>query len=307
MALSRRPSPSRLRTVLVATDFSPAGARAVERTARLPLATKATVILLHALPGRAPKEFVKQARERASRTLAVVAQELHASLHAAGSSASVEARLVFGKPAPTLLRQARSAGADLIVLGRHGRRPLRDLFLGSTAEHVIQYGPSPVLVVHGLVEDGYRHPLVAVDTDKTSRHVASFLPALLTPRTSLRLIHAYESPLEYIVFPGLTLEERARYREQFKEAALRKLHPLHRHLDAMDLSYHQALEHGSPRSIILKEARRHRADLLALGTLARSSLSRVLLGSVATDVVREAGCDVLLVRPPAKGRGRTRH
>ncbi|NOK11862.1 universal stress protein [Corallococcus exercitus] len=301
MTLTRRPPPL-LRTVLVATDFSPAGARAVERTARLPLAPGAAVILVHALPGRAPREFVEQARERAGRTLAVIAHELHASLHAAGSNASVEARLVFGKPALTLVRQAQSTGADLVVLGRHGRRPVRDLFLGSTAEHVIRYGQPPVLVVHGLVEDRYHRPLVAVDAGETSRRAAEFLPALLEPRTSPRLIHAYESPLEYMVFPGLTRDERERYRARFKDSALRELRPLHWHLDTLGLRYRQALEHGSPYSVILKEARRHRADLLALGTQARSGVSRILLGSVATDVVREAGCDVLVVRPPATDR-----
>ncbi|CAM3559746.1 universal stress protein [Corallococcus sp. ZKHCc1 1396] len=303
MTLTRRPPPSLLRTVLVATDFSPAAARAVERTARLPLAPGAAVVLLHSLPGRAPREFVEQARERAGRILAVVAHELHASLHAAGSSASVEARLVFGKPAPTLVSQAQSMGADLVVLGRHGRRPLRDLFLGSTAEHVIRYGLSPVLVVHGLVEDRYRRPLVAVDAEETSLHAAGFVTALLEPRTSLRLIHAYESPLEYMFLSGLTLDERARYRARFKETALRKLRPLHRHLDAMGLRYRQVLKHGSPYSTILKEASRCRADLLALGTQARSGLSRVLLGSVAADVVREAGCDILVVRPPVTENG----
>ncbi|RKH54703.1 universal stress protein [Corallococcus llansteffanensis] len=303
MTLTRSPPPSLLRAVLVATDFSPAAAHAVERTARLPLAPGAAVILLHAIPGRAPRELVEQARERAGRTLAAVAHALHASLHAAGSSASVEARLVFGKPAPTLLRQAHSMGADLVVLGRHGRRPFRDLFLGSTAEHVIRYGLSPVLVVHGPVVDRYRRPLVAVDAEETSWRAAGFVPALLAPRTSLRLIHAFESPLEYMAFSGLTLDERARYRERFKEAALRELRPLHRRLDTMGLRYHQALKHGSPYSIILKEASRHRADLLVLGTQARSGLSRVLLGSVAADVVREAGCDIFVVRPPATDRG----
>ncbi|MGE6759062.1 universal stress protein [Corallococcus interemptor] len=299
MSATRSPPPSLLRSVLVATDFSLSGARAVERTALLPLAPEAAVILVHVLPGRAPKELVAQARERASRTLAVIAHELHAALHAAGSSASVEARLVTGKPAPTLVSLAQSVGVDLVVLGRHGRRPVRDLFLGSTADHVIRYGPSPVLVVHGLVEAPYRHPLVAVDDEDTSRRAVEFLPAVLEPRTPLRLIHAYESPLEYMVFPGLTREERARYRERFKEGALRQLRSLHRHLDALGLRYRQALEHGSPYSIILKEARRHRADLLALGTQARSGVSRILLGSVATDVIREAGCDVLVVRPAA--------
>lgn len=50
------------------------------------------------------------------------------------------------------------------------------------------------------------------------------------------------------------------------------------------------------RDAILQAARTVRADLIVIGTHGRRGLSRVLLGSVAEDVVRRAPCPVLAVR-----------
>lgn len=50
------------------------------------------------------------------------------------------------------------------------------------------------------------------------------------------------------------------------------------------------------RDAILKAARALRADLIVIGTHGRRGLSRVLLGSVAEDVLRRAPCPVLAVR-----------
>ena len=54
-----------------------------------------------------------------------------------------------GPAAATILRDARKAGADLIVMGTHGRRGLRRVVLGSDAEHVLRETPVPVLLVRG--------------------------------------------------------------------------------------------------------------------------------------------------------------
>jgi nucleotide-binding universal stress UspA family protein len=63
---------------------------------------------------------------------------------------SFEGRVVDGRTAPSLIAAAEQQKADLIVLGSHGRRGLRRLFLGSVAESVVQLAPIPVLVVRGL-------------------------------------------------------------------------------------------------------------------------------------------------------------
>jgi len=51
-------------------------------------------------------------------------------------------------PATTIIETAKSGGCDLIVMGSHGRRGLRKLFLGSQTSEVLADGSVPVLVVH---------------------------------------------------------------------------------------------------------------------------------------------------------------
>jgi nucleotide-binding universal stress UspA family protein len=51
-------------------------------------------------------------------------------------------------PATTIIETAKSRGCDLIVMGSHGRRGLRKLFLGSQTSEVLADGSVPVLVVH---------------------------------------------------------------------------------------------------------------------------------------------------------------
>jgi nucleotide-binding universal stress UspA family protein len=47
-----------------------------------------------------------------------------------------------------ILDAAAAAGADLIVMGSHGRTGVKRLVLGSVAEHVLRHAPCPVVTVH---------------------------------------------------------------------------------------------------------------------------------------------------------------
>jgi len=58
------------------------------------------------------------------------------------------------------------------------------------------------------------------------------------------------------------------------------------------------LEEGDPATAILQVAQERRCDLIVLGTHGRRGLGRMLLGSVAEQVVRKAPCPVLTVRAP---------
>jgi len=63
------------------------------------------------------------------------------------TSIRVERRLVEGDAVPSILREAEEQGADLIVMGMHGRTGLNRLLMGSTAEHVVRRASCPVLTV----------------------------------------------------------------------------------------------------------------------------------------------------------------
>ncbi len=67
--------------------------------------------------------------------------------HAGSSTTPHDVTLVEGEPAAAIAQAASDQRADLILIGSHGRRGLRRLFLGSVAEHVVRVAHVPVLVV----------------------------------------------------------------------------------------------------------------------------------------------------------------
>lgn len=70
------------------------------------------------------------------------------------SSPSETVTSVVGRPAAALLAEAQRWGADLIVVGTHGRRGLGHLFFGSVAQQVVRGALVPVLTVRGAEATG---------------------------------------------------------------------------------------------------------------------------------------------------------
>ena len=63
------------------------------------------------------------------------------------SGGQVDKRAELGDAAPTICAIAAEVGADVIIIGSHGRKGVKRLMLGSTSEHVVRHAPCPVLVV----------------------------------------------------------------------------------------------------------------------------------------------------------------
>jgi len=55
----------------------------------------------------------------------------------------------IGDPSSWIREMAKTSDADLVILGRRGRRGLAEVFLGSVSNHVVHYAPCSVLVVQG--------------------------------------------------------------------------------------------------------------------------------------------------------------
>ena len=84
-------------------------------------------------------------------------QMLLRKLRPADPSVGCEYRVELGFARDRILDVARQEGADLIVIGSHGRRGITRLLLGSVAEHVMRHAPCPVLVI----KDGQQAALAA--------------------------------------------------------------------------------------------------------------------------------------------------
>lgn len=61
--------------------------------------------------------------------------------------AAVESHVISGIPYEEIIKKADESGADLIVMGTHGRKGVDHLLFGSTAERVVRGARVPVMTV----------------------------------------------------------------------------------------------------------------------------------------------------------------
>jgi len=279
------------RHVVVATDFSVGAALAADRAALLPLSSRGRVTVVHVLPDALPRGLVARAREEAERKLAAVKRKLSAAVE---PGVTVGGELVLGSSYSAIVGAARSVGADLLVVGRHGPRPFRDLFIGSTAERVVRLSKAPVLVVSGRAQHRYARAVVAVDLGETSLAVVSAALRLVGPAAgSAALIHAYRAPYEGL----LTRTAASQARHERREAAERGLAALLGAAGETGVRWWRAAIYGDPRAVVLAQAGRRAADVIVVGSHAKRGLVRALLGGTAEGVLEAASCDVLVARP----------
>ena len=80
--------------------------------------------------------------------VAEVREELKRAVREHGVTANTEV-VVAQFTGEAILEAARRLGADLIVMGTHGRGGLRRVALGSVAEYVVRHADCPVVTVRG--------------------------------------------------------------------------------------------------------------------------------------------------------------
>jgi nucleotide-binding universal stress UspA family protein len=288
----------KLRNILVATDFSAGAARAVARAAMLPLAPESTIVLLHVLAESSNSEIDKKREAEARRALAATWTAAAPGRNGAAKPRFRE-EIRRGKPFVEIIRCARELAAELVVIGRHKSRRVRDLFLGSTAERVIRKGDLPVLLVNREPKGPYSHPLIATDLEETSRRALELALRLIDPRVrAIDVVYAYEVPFEGALLQGnVAPKQIARRREEFRKSAHAALDEFLARLGETRMRWKKLVREGDPRRVVCGQVVRRHPDLVALGTHGRTGLAHILIGSVAETVVREVPCDVLVARP----------
>lgn len=296
-----------LRSLLVPVDLSPASDRLLGRTVLLPLAGDALITLLHVVPGSflgGPRRgAVRDARDAMAASAGAMARTLPRSV-------KVRQVVRVGVPAVEIAAMAAAAGAELIVLGRGAGRPLRDAFLGSTAERVIRRGPTPVLVVRSAPHAPYRQPAIALELDPAAAAVVGeLLRVAPLPVSPVTVIHGHDGALKSTRYPsvhaGTTPHERDRQRALRRELAELLDEALAKAGIPPEAApaWRMRVRFDEARSLIESTVARERSDLLALGTHGFTGMRQVFIGTVAGDVLRRVRCDVLVVPPRGAMRG----
>jgi nucleotide-binding universal stress UspA family protein len=144
-----------VRKVLLATDLSATSVPATDEAFEVAGRLRAELLIVSVidtaslrLPGGRFRARVDQVRERRQAAAQVLVQR--------GRRQGVPVTFLVweGEPGESILEAARAEGADMIVVGSHGRGPIGRLLLGSVSRHVVRQAAVPVVVVRHDVDRG---------------------------------------------------------------------------------------------------------------------------------------------------------
>jgi nucleotide-binding universal stress UspA family protein len=287
--------------ILAATDFSTRAQRALRRAGLLARDTGAEVILVHVVDDDQPQSLIAMESREAQR---IFTEQIAAMAELRG----VQCRplVVTGDPFDAILRTAADLNTDLIVMGAHRKQFLRDVFVGTTVERVIRTGPYPVLMVNNESTGGpYRTVLASIDMSAPSANAIKVAQAAgLIGNARVTLVHAFH-PLakSKMVMAGL---DQASIDEYVAGQRRKAFDELAAFLIAHDLGgrgWSRHIEEGRAFEVIARAVEEARPDLLIVGTHSRSGLMKLLLGSVAEEVLRSLDVDILVVPSVADSDG----
>lgn len=141
-------------TILVPTDFSDHSAYALDYAVELAARLGAKIHVLSAI-GIPALGVPELGVAITSSVMDALVKDNQAGLDAIVAShpgAPIEIVMRTGDARDVIVNTAVEVGADLIVMGTHGRRGLRRALLGSVAESVLRHAPCPVLLMRSPAE-----------------------------------------------------------------------------------------------------------------------------------------------------------
>lgn len=291
--------------LLVAYDFTPQADAALLFAARLAglgscqlIAAyvddprrEATRLGLLDEPRRAQRLLREEIAERVARALPSLPVEVVVSAHE-------------GEPAARLAHLAEREQADLLLVGSHQRKAVERLFTGSVALDLLRDSAVNVLVVPGaavastsLLPPVIRRIVAATDLSPIGNRAVAHALALAPAGAEVVVVH--------VVSPNLM--RNGRYgrpahpefaREHAAVVAERRqaLEALAADAGSVEVRV-ELIESDRPERALLEAIEREAADLVCAGTIGRTGLGAMLLGSTAQTLLRGTRRPILLVQP----------
>ncbi len=304
--LARRRSVMR---ILLAVDGSASADRALDLVAALPWHDGGRVRIVSVAPSRA--EILGLPWSLAATTDAIDTEEATLRVHQNALDAAeeelrsvrgdlvLEPVLLRGRTASLIVDEARTMPADLIVIGHRGHSRWESALLGSVSAEVVDHAPCAVLVAR----DDRMGPVVLADDGSPNARVAE---AIMTecplfaglPITVVSVVTdaisnqvASASLIDPAMMDAYSLDPTAEQRMVSGECAAAAQRLRDAGLDA-----EPEVRAGDPAHEIIAVARARQAGVIIVGTRGQTGLRRLLLGSVARNVLLHAPCSVMVVR-----------
>jgi len=216
-----------------------------------------------------------------------------------GSDGFMDVELYEGDPATLVARLASEANGSMIVAGLGRHRVIDRLFGNETALRLVRVSTVPVLAVANGLTQAPRRIVVAIDYSETSLRAARL--ALEVAASSATIYLAHVAPRDS------TLYDWNGWGSSYKQDAGDALQKIREQLRVpAGMVLQRVVLQGDPATELLAFATSVNADLIATGSHGHGFVTRMLIGSVTTRILRCATCSVLTVPHNAvAGQSRT--
>ena len=299
----------RLKSVLIATDFSEASEKPLRHALAIARHYGAKFYLLHVVTSLGFTLVGPDAVSAATEAVRRDARQLEGTLIQNGALAGLRHEVIVcqGDVWKELEKVVRQEQVDLLVIGTHGRRGFGKLFLGSVAEQIFRHADCLVLTVgpgsfpSSPVESAraIRPFLFATDFGGASLHA---LPYAISSANhfgaKLILLHVLPAVLMPEGFRRYTPGDVMQMRESARMASLRRLEELTTQYAELALKPEFMVEFGFPAEKILQAADTLKVDAIIMGLHRSTHIATAshMPWATAYEVVCGAGCPVLTVR-----------
>ncbi|MFO1463305.1 MAG: universal stress protein [bacterium] len=287
--------------ILVCYDLSEPSKKALEWSLKIGWDFRSRVKIVHTLT-RHDLAFGEDISEQSEALIQKVRSRIDdevrllASVGKKAELGGLEMKVLAGHPVVNLLREIEGDSPDLVIIGTHGRTGLFRFLLGSVAEKVLRHSPAPVLAVRQSLGWPPKKVLIPIDFSESSEEALLLATQLRQVGPfQVELFHSVGLPASLLAgnngisFPLPMTQEAMEKEAREQLGRIIAQHP--------SLEMSAQVEAGPVAEAICERARQAGTDLILLPTQGRSNVGRLLMGSVAEQVVRYAPCNVLSFCP----------
>lgn len=303
--------------ILVATDGSESAGIAVDFAASVAWPPGSTIRVVQAVAA-GPMVFGGPWPPMLPSDPALIDEEIHAYAEQnlveardrlIASGFAVETSCAAGRAADVILSLAEQSESDVIVVGSRGHGALERMLLGSVSAEIVDHAHVPVLVARGR---GIDRVVYAWDGSACAERGAQVLTEWgIFAASEIHVMSVADAPPAWradasMVGAGVAARDYDEAAEPSRRQHEELTQDMTRRLEEAGLQAVPQRRDGDPAEQIVKAADAWGADLVIVGTHGRTGLRRLLMGSVARNVLHHAHCSVLVVRasesPPDDGR-----
>ncbi|MCP4645716.1 MAG: universal stress protein, partial [bacterium] len=214
-------------------------------------------------------------------------------------------RVLVGVPFIEIIRQVLRGDHDIVIKDPDTVASGGRVTVGSTAMHLLRKCPCPVWLVRKAVAGRFERILAAVDPEPGDTVRNALNKKILELSTSLAafeecelfIVRAWDSIAEEFPAVRSHFDDYETYMEQIHMVRVKAtdefLGQFHGDPDKFDVRYVT----GMPEAVIPEVAEKEQVDLVVMGTVGRTGIPGLLIGSTAESVLGQIECSVLAVKP----------